>query len=168
MFRGLAAELRLRHRARLASRLAEEIIAHMAGEESVLYPAARQAFRGDRRGENPAEDRNALRDSRDLHLALRLQLRRFLETDVGDVAFPDVLATLREVFDQHLRSQEEELFPRLEAVLGPVEVEALGEQVVASRPPVWIVTTDGRGLAGATGSPAPRALRTRLSLPSTR
>jgi hemerythrin superfamily protein len=155
LFAELADETRAGLRARLSARLAEEMIAHMAGEEAVFYPAARQALRGQR----------VSLDARDQKLTLRLQLRRFLETNESDESFASRLATLREVFDRHVLTQERELFPRVEAILGTAEVEALGLEVLASRPPVWIVMSEGQARFASSGS---RTARARVSLPSTR
>ncbi len=156
LFAELAGETRAVPRSRLSARLAEEMIAHMAGEEAVFYPAARQALRG---------HREVSLDARDQKLTLRLQLRRFLETNESDESFASRIATLREGFDRHVRTQEGELFPRVEAVLGTAEVEALGLEVLASRPPVWIVMSEGQARVASSGS---RTARTRVSLPSTR
>jgi hemerythrin-like domain-containing protein len=139
-------------RGRKLSQLAEELIAHLAAEDAVFYPAARRAF-----GATEAEE--SLRDE---HLGLRVQLRRVLETKVGSEPFGERLETLRAMFDRHVESEEAELFPRVEAALGRIEIEALGAEVVASRPCVWVVMKEGQ----AERRPGdPRVLRSRVSLP---
>ncbi|MGH7271131.1 MAG: hemerythrin domain-containing protein [Polyangiaceae bacterium] len=156
LFQEITAEAIGHVRGRLASWLAEEIIAHMAGEEAFLYPAARRALPG---------ERSALEGARDRDLALRLQLRRFLGTSFDDPTFNTRLEILREVFDEHVQYEETELFPRLDTAMGTEALESLGVQALASRPPIWIVTTEGQPLA------RPRdtgARRVRVSLPSIR
>jgi hemerythrin superfamily protein len=139
-------------RGRRIAHLAEELIAHMAGEEAVFYPAVRRAF-----GARDAEE--YLRDE---HLKLRVQLRRVLETDVGAEPIGERLETLRQMFDRHVEREEADLFPRVEAVLGRLEIEALGAEVVASRPCVWLVMREGQALQRPGD---PRVLRSRVSIP---
>jgi len=141
-------ETRRHARARAVSRAAEELIAHMAGEEAVFYPAARRVMR--------------LEDAEDEHLRLRVVLRRVLATRVSDAAFVEHLRALRDLFRQHVRVEESELLPAVERALSPVELEMLGAEVLASRPPIWIVTSEGAALMHADD---PFLARTRVSLP---
>jgi len=153
LFEELAVETRRHARRRAVSRLAEELIAHIASEEAVFYPAARKAL-----GEQ-APAREPPGDSRRL---LRIQLRRVLEVDVADPSFGGRLDGLRTLFELHVSEQEDDLFKRVRAALGTAELGALGAEVLASRPPVWIVTREGPTPAG------PRdgwALRSRVSVP---
>jgi iron-sulfur cluster repair protein YtfE (RIC family) len=122
-------------RARLAARIAEELIAHMAAEEGVFYPQARRALRDD-------ADAHAAAHRFDGHVTLRVQLGRVLAAGVDEPAFEAHLDTLRTLFERHAREEERTLFPAVERALGDGELELLGAEVLASRPPVWIVTTD--------------------------
>lgn len=126
LFDELSRETRRQARARAASRLAEDLIAHLAGEEAVFYPAARQA----------------LGIEIDENVMLRAQLRRVLATSVHDTAFRPRFEALRLLFEHHARSEETDLFPRVQAALGEDELDLLGVGIVASRPPVWMVTTE--------------------------
>lgn len=147
LFDELTNETRRNARVRLASRLTEELIAHMAAEEAVFYPAVRQ-----------------LGTEIDDHFMLRAQLRRVLATSVHHSAFRPRLEALRLVFDHYAQSEEADFFPLVEASFGPEELEALGEEVLSSRPPVWIVTTDAQASIAAESS-RPRG---GVSLPATR
>jgi hemerythrin superfamily protein len=149
-FEAVAGEVRPAARARAVSRLTEELIAHMAGEETVFYPAARRAL-GGLAGGAPVDE----------HFMLRAQLRRVLATDVDGPAFEPRFEALRILFDHHAHVEETELFPRVEAALTEAELEALGADVAAARPPIWVVTTERHALirskaaAGAPGVQLP-------------
>jgi len=78
LFDELAGETRRPARTRAASRLTEELIAHMAGEEAVFYPAARRVL-GRLAGGLPVDE----------HFMLRAQLRRVLATDLDGPAFEE-------------------------------------------------------------------------------
>jgi hypothetical protein len=124
-------------REHLSSRLAEELIAHMAVEAAVFLPAVEQLL-----GEQPP----------DVHAAaLRLELRRLLETDSADPSFPGRVEAARMRFEEHVREEEEVLFPWLERSLAPEQLDSLAALLSKSRPPVWIVTTEGCVLDGDDG-----------------
>jgi hypothetical protein len=137
LFDEIDQETRRQARGRAVSRVAEELIAHMAGEEAVFYPALLRMVR---------LDSSAIERSRGDHLALRVEMRRVLGTSIGDPAFGPRLTTLRELYDRHVREEESSLFPRVDAALSELDHEALGEEILASRPPIWMVTTEDRRL----------------------
>jgi hypothetical protein len=152
LFDGLSGEAPGDERTRVLSTLAEELIAHMAGEESVFYPAVRRRL----------ADRGLVRRLRDEHLTLRLELRRMLQTSASDAAFLERVTAFRALFDRHACEEERGLFAAVDAALSDAELEVLGGQVLASRPPVWMVTTEQQAPALAR---ATRRLRSRVSLP---
>ena len=131
LFAEVDRETRPQARARAASRLTEELIAHMTGEEAIFYPAARRAL----------DDRGI-----DDHFMLRAQLRRFLATNVREPSFQPRFEALRLLFSHHVQEEESELFPRVAAVLAAPQLDALGAEVVGARPPIWVVTTETHAL----------------------
>lgn len=137
LFEALSREPRPEVRERLSSRLAEELIAHVAVEGTFFHPAVAELL-----GEQP----------RDLHAAVRLELRRLLATDPAHPSFPDRVQAVRARFEEHVREEEESLVPRLERVARPEQLEALAARLSESRPPVWIVTTDRRLLDAEVGT----------------
>jgi hypothetical protein len=141
LFEELACETRRNARVRAASRLAEDMIAHLAGKEAVFYPAARRAL-GVKIEEN---------------VMLRTQLRRVLATSVHDAAFRPRSEALRLIFEHHVESDETDLFPRVERALGVAELEALGAGLEASRPPVWMVMTEDHPLLRSE-TPSPQSV----------
>jgi hypothetical protein len=144
LFEELAGETRRLARARTLSRLTEELVAHMSGEEAIFYPAAVRVLGsacvsgGKRWQAGPSQV--------DEHLMLRAQLRRVLATDVHGPAFQPRFEALRLLFAHHAQAEENDLFPRLDAALAAPQLEALGAEVLASRPPVWAVTAEGHAL----------------------
>jgi len=153
LFDDVQNETRRRPRAAAISRLAEELIAHMAAEEAVFYPAVGRVL---------DDGVQASERGRHANLMLRVELRRLLETSAGDPAIGERVSALRELFSRHVRDEESELFPRVVGGMSAAQLEALGAEVLASRPPVWIVTTEGRALVQSGDD---WALRSRVSLP---
>jgi hemerythrin superfamily protein len=148
LFDTLAGETRRQARARAASRLAEDLIAHMAGEEAIFYPAVRRLL-GEAPGRGPGASLGMIPDAgapADHHFMLRAQLRRVLATHIQEPAFQPRLEALRLIFAHHVQAEETALFPRVEAAVADSQLETLGADVLGSRPPVWVVTTEGRGL----------------------
>lgn len=134
LFDEVAREGRRRARSSLVSSLAEELIAHLAAEETVFYPAVRRVL-----DELPA----AGAVGGDEHLLLRIELRTLLKTSVGDWSFDERIAALRTLFAEHVRREEVNLFPRVSRGVSAAQRDVLGEEILASRPHVWIVTTEG-------------------------
>jgi hypothetical protein len=145
LFDDVAHETRRQVRGRATSRLTEELIAHMAAEETIFYPAARAAL-GPTRGPGDAGGRLP-----DEHFMLRVQLRRVLATSLQTPAFTPRFEALRTLFAHHVQSEEEEIFPRVEAVFSPSRLEDLGAAVLGARPPIWIVTTEAHAAALRSG-----------------
>ncbi|HEX8793298.1 MAG TPA: hemerythrin domain-containing protein [Polyangiaceae bacterium] len=131
LFIALSCEASRECREHLSSRLAEELIAHMAVEKAVFRPAVEQLL-GEQRP--------------DVHAAVRLELRRLLATDPADPSFPERVASARARFEEHVREEEELLFPRLERTVSREQLDALAARVAKSRPPVWMVTPERRVL----------------------
>jgi hemerythrin superfamily protein len=153
LFEAIHQETRRRRLTSLVSRLAEELIAHLAAEEAVFYPAMRRVL-----DDGPETSDRGCNE----HLQLRVELRRVLEASIGDESFAQRMAGMRELFQLHVHREEGELFPRLARALSPSRLQALGDEIVASRPPVWIVTQEGRSLVQSNGE---WSLRSRVSLP---
>jgi Hemerythrin HHE cation binding domain len=163
LFEELACETGRHARARAASQLAEELIAHMAGEEAIFYPAVRRMI-GDAVGTwetpnaAPLEGSPVEGSSMDPHVMLRAQLRRVLATRVQEPAFEPRSEALRLLFARHVEVEETGIFPRVEAALDDSQLEALGADVLGSRPPIWVVTTEAHALIESNG-PAVRSVR---------
>ena len=99
----------------------------------------------------------------DENVMLRAQLRRVLATSVRDAAFQPRFEALRLLFEHHVESEETDFLPRVTGALGEHELEALGAGLVASRPRVWMVTTEAHALLRSVPA-SPQGVR----LPATR
>jgi iron-sulfur cluster repair protein YtfE (RIC family) len=138
LFDEVTRETRRHMRSRATSRLTEELIAHMAAEEAIFYPAARPAL-GTRRGASHAPHGGYAGDE---HFMLRAQLRRVLATSLHTPAFTPRVEALRTLFVHHVRTEEDEVFPQVEATLPPARLASLASDLEAARPPIWLVTTE--------------------------
>lgn len=160
LFDEVEAETGRHARARHVSRVAEELIAHMAGEEAVFYPALRRVVT-DRPVVTSDDDESSVDEASEEHVRLRVELRRVLSTRANDEAFVERVRVLRGLFQRHVREEESRLFPRVEEALSPSDHAVLGEEILASRPPIWIVTTERSPHMHADNP----LLRSRVSLP---
>jgi hypothetical protein len=89
---------------------------HFWIEEDVLLPGSGLA--------GPGEDPEVARLLDD-HLAIRRRVASLLEGEASDEA----LAELGQALTDHVRFEERELFPRIEAALPPDELERLGAKL---------------------------------------
>lgn len=101
-----AAELRL---------LADELVAHMLIEEEVFYPRVKDI------------DPELVPESFEEHATARFELARLLLADPGH-QIPRV-TVLKELIEHHVKEEEQELFPKVQAKLSSEELERLGVQM---------------------------------------
>lgn len=99
--------------------LANDLIAHMAIEHELFYPAVE------------AIDHTLITESFEEHSLAELALKRLLATDPGDVSFKARVVATRELIEHHVKEEEEELFPKVEKKLGDEKLETLGKQMKA-------------------------------------
>jgi hemerythrin-like domain-containing protein len=117
---------------RLAAEAGEQIMAHLATEEAVFYPAAQSVLGG----------RDAERGRHD-HLLVRLRLRNVLNASSTGGSLHESATALRRAFLRHVRLEELEVFPYVERALGPEKLRALGEKLGA-RPALRTVEASRR------------------------
>jgi hemerythrin-like domain-containing protein len=91
----------------LLPQLAGDLVAHMAVEDQVFYPAARDVL----------HEEACVRWCRSRHAQVRRSLDRMLEAPVDGQDFDRAIGDLRSVVELHAEEQEELLFPRLEDAL---------------------------------------------------
>jgi hypothetical protein len=98
--------------------LADNVAAHAWMEEQLFYPAVRA-----RRIAGVADDQ---------HTAIKRVLTDMLQLELDDPQFATQLAQLKEEFRRHARDDEErDLFPTLRRMMTPVELAALGIEMLA-------------------------------------
>jgi hemerythrin superfamily protein len=99
--------------------LADDLIAHMAIEHEIFYPAVE------------AVDRSLVAESFEEHSLGELALKRLLATSPDDVSFKARVTATKEVVEHHVEEEEKELFPKVEKKLGDERLEALGKEMKA-------------------------------------
>ena len=102
-------------RASLLPQLAGDLVAHIAVEEQIFYPAACVAL---------CEDA-LMRSSRLRHSQAMRALKRALGTSPEGDEFEGAIAELRSSVESHAEEEEEKVFPRLERALDPSAMREL-------------------------------------------
>jgi hemerythrin-like domain-containing protein len=135
-----------RIRESLLPQLAGDLMAHIAVEEQIFYPAVCAAL----------DDQGWSRTTRARHGQAREYLDRVLEAPADGEAFGSAMTELREIVERHVEEEEEFLFPRLERALDSEKMRALGLAMMA-----LYHTKVEAGYARESG-PVPRASETAL------
>jgi len=102
------------------SPLADDLVAHMAIEQTIFYPAVRSV------------KEELVLESYEEHALAELALKRLLATDPHDVTFQAKVTALKELIESHVKEEETELFPEVEKALGEEKLEALGKEMKAA------------------------------------
>jgi hypothetical protein len=102
------------------AQLGKHILAHLAAEEGVFYPATQGVLLG----------RDAER-GRDDHLLVRLRLRGVVRANTTGTPLQEAVIALRRAFARHIRLEENEIFPYVERRMPPDKLQALGDALAA-------------------------------------
>jgi hemerythrin superfamily protein len=113
--------------------LADNLAAHATIEEHQFYPAVKA---------NRTED--ILLESLEEHLGIKRVLADLLKTSSDDETFEAKVKVLKEQVEHHVEEEEEELFPKVKKLFGPLELEALGQEMLAE----FTVLIEGRPREG--------------------
>jgi hypothetical protein len=105
----------------LLPQLAGDLVAHIAVEEQLFYPAACEALHEDR----------WMRSGMSRHTQARQSLDRALDSPVDGEEFARAIGDLRAAVELHAEEEEEILFPRLEGALDPGALRQLGVSMMA-------------------------------------
>jgi hypothetical protein len=108
-------------RASLLPQLAGDLVAHIAVEEQVFYPAACAAL----------NEEGWLRSGRSWHSRARQSLDRALDSAIDGDEFERAIGELREAVELHAEESEEMLFPRLERALDAGAMRELGVSMMS-------------------------------------
>lgn len=103
----------------LFEKIAEKLTMHTKLEESIFYPAAKEA------------DEDLVLEAFEEHDNVKTMIRKLQRTTVGDETFDAKISVLKELVKHHVKEEEEELFPRCEEALGEEQLLALGEKMQA-------------------------------------
>jgi iron-sulfur cluster repair protein YtfE (RIC family) len=105
--------------AKALKEIADDLAAHMAIEQLLFYPTVR-ALRED-----------LVDASYEEHSLAELALKRLLRTSPFHPLFKARVTVLREVLVHHLREEEQELFPAVDAAMDDGALERLGAKMEA-------------------------------------
>jgi len=103
----------------LLTELANDLVAHMAIEHEIFYPAVESV------------DRSLVSEAFEEHALGEIALKRLLQTDPEDESFKARVVAAKELIEHHVEEEEEELFPKVEKKLGDERLEELGKQMKA-------------------------------------
>lgn len=101
----------------LLTELANDLVAHMAIEQDIFYPAVLRV----------KED--LVLESFEEHALAELALKRLVATDPKDPTFKAKVTALKDLILHHAKEEEEDLFPAVEKALGEEELLSLGKQM---------------------------------------
>ncbi len=104
--------------------LANNLVAHMAIEQEIFYPAVRSL------------DRDQVSESFEEHSVAELALKRALETDSDDEQFSARVRVLKELVLHHVKEEEGELFPKVEKKMSETDLDDLAQAMQARFPEV--------------------------------
>ena len=124
LFKGFQAETDTRRRSELADEIVRALTVHSYLEDEVLYPRIRQSM--------PELAFQMRRAHQDHHVAEVL----CAEIDEMDDDHPDLpakMAVLVDLVTQHIRTEEQDWFPKVRAAFGRKELQAIGEHLMAVR-----------------------------------
>lgn len=96
--------------------LADHLVAHMAIEQDIFYPAIREI--------DEVED-EAIAENYEEHALTELALKRLFSSP-DEESFKARLVALQELVSLHVSEEEEELFPLVEDALSEAALEQLG------------------------------------------
>jgi hypothetical protein len=105
----------------LLPQLAGDLVAHIAVEEEIFYPAASAAL-----NEDAWVPSSLTRHAQAMH-----SLERTLNAPLDGAAFEEAIGDLRMVVELHAEEEEEGLFPRLEGALDPRAMRELALSMMA-------------------------------------
>jgi iron-sulfur cluster repair protein YtfE (RIC family) len=104
---------------RLLEELANHLAAHMAIEQEIFYPALREV------------DEDMVLESFEEHALAEIALKRLLGTEPDDASFQARVIATKELIEHHVKEEEDDLFPKVEKVLGERKLAELGARMKA-------------------------------------
>ncbi|MGI5862542.1 MAG: hemerythrin domain-containing protein [Myxococcales bacterium] len=109
----------------LISKATVELVRHMAAEEQLFYPMARERF-------GTEGERLSLEALEEHHL-VKLLLKELEGMEPDSERYEAKVAVLKGVFEHHIHEEEEQLFPMAQKKLTKTELADLGEQIEAKK-----------------------------------
>jgi hypothetical protein len=108
-------------KAELAEKICLALEVHTKIEEEIFYPQARKA----------TKDNDLLDEAVVEHSSARRLIEEIQSMEVGDQLYDAKMRVLGEQIKQHIKEEEEELFPEIESA--KMDVQAVGKALAARR-----------------------------------
>jgi hemerythrin superfamily protein len=105
---------------RLVDQMIEELSVHSSIEETVFYPATRDARR---------ETEDEVLESLEEHHLVKIVLSELEGMDPKDERFDAKVTVMMENVRHHIGEEEHDLFPQVRSALGRKELQELGERL---------------------------------------
>ncbi|MBC7931164.1 MAG: hemerythrin domain-containing protein [Rubrivivax sp.] len=106
-------------REELFGKLKQELDIHAKIEESIFYPAIKQA----------AETRDIVMEGFEEHHVIKVLLKELDESPVGTEQWTAKLKVLKENVEHHVEEEEGEMFPKSKEVLEAEQLDQLGARM---------------------------------------
>lgn len=115
-----------RKREKLLAQIGRELEVHTEIEETIFYPAFRDAVQ-------KKDDREMYFEAIEEHHVVKLVLPEIRETDPASEEFGAKAKVLKELVTHHAKEEEREMFPAAKKVLDKDELLSLGEAMEARK-----------------------------------
>jgi hemerythrin superfamily protein len=113
-------------RVKLLADIEKELKVHTNIEETIFYPAFREAVK-------KKEDREMYFEALEEHHVVKLVLPEIKATDPASEPFGAKAKVLKELVTHHAKEEEREMFPAARKVLDQEELEALGARMLEKK-----------------------------------
>ena len=100
--------------------LANNLAAHMAIEQDIFYPAARDI------------DAEMIAESYEEHAIAELALKRLLATTGDDATFTAKVTALKDLIEHHVEEEEKELFRQVDEKMDAEQQEELADELTTA------------------------------------
>jgi hemerythrin superfamily protein len=102
--------------------IADQLAVHAAIEEKHFYPAAKTA-----------DTEDLLREAAEEHLSVKRIIADLLALEASDDTFEAKVKVLKEQIEHHVEEEEGELFPKVKKLLDKDALDALEQEMTATR-----------------------------------
>jgi hemerythrin superfamily protein len=113
-------------REKLLAKIDIELTIHTEIEETIFYPAFRDAV-------EKKEDREMYFEAIEEHHVVKLVLPEIGDTDPSSEPFAAKAKVLKELVTHHAREEERDMFPEAQKVFSEDELDALGARMIAKK-----------------------------------
>lgn len=113
-------------RKKLLGQIDAELKAHTSIEETIFYPAFRDAVK-------KKEDREMYFEALEEHHVVKMVLPEIASTDPSSEEFGAKAKVLKELVTHHAKEEEKDMFPEAKKVLSDDELEQLGQRMQARK-----------------------------------